>query len=107
MLKTQLILKKVISEDDWHTISHNLQYDFLQDGHFAELKHAELMRDRIALVNEMRDMVGKYFSVEYMRKNVLKQSESEIQEMDKQIKQEIDDGIIQNPMAQIQNEEKK
>ena len=105
LLKTQLILKKVISEDDWHTISHNLQYDFLQDGHFAELKHAELMRDRIALVNEMRDMVGKYFSVEYMRKNVLKQSESEIQEMDKQIKQEIDDGIISSPYAQADQDD--
>jgi len=100
LLKTQLILKKVISEEDWHTISHNLQYDFLQDGHFAELKQSEMMRERIQLVNEMRDMVGKYFSVEYMRKNVLKQSESEIAEMDKQIKQEIDDGIISSPFAQ-------
>ena len=100
LVKTQLILKKVISEEDWHTISHNLQYDFLQDGHFAELKQSEMMRERIQLVNEMRDMVGKYFSVEYMRKNVLKQSESEIAEMDKQIKQEIDDGIISSPFAQ-------
>ena len=100
LLKTQLILKKVISEEDWHTISHNLQYDFLQDGHFAELKQSEMMRERIQLVNEMRDMVGKYFSVEYMRKNVLKQSESEIAEMDKQIKQEIEDGIISSPFAQ-------
>ena len=100
LLKTQLILKKVISEEDWHTISHNLQYDFLQDVHFAELKQSEMMRERIQLVNEMRDMVGKYFSVEYMRKNVLKQSESEIAEMDKQIKQEIDDGIISSPFAQ-------
>ena len=99
LLKTQLILKKVISEEDWPTISHNLQYDFLQDGHFAELKQSEMMRERIQLVNEMRDMVGKYFSVEYMRKNVLKQSESEIAEMDKQIKQEIDDGIISSPFS--------
>jgi len=100
LLKTQLILKKVISEEDWNSISQNLQYDFLQDGHFAELKQSEMMRDRIALVNEMRDMVGKYFSVEYMRKNVLKQSESEIQEMNKQIKQEIDSGIISSPFGQ-------
>ena len=100
LLKTQLILKKVISEEDWHTISHNLQYDFLQDGHFAELKQSEMMKERIQLVNEMRDMVGKYFSVEYMRKNVLKQSESEIAEMNKQIKQEIEDGIISSPFAQ-------
>ena len=100
ILRTQLILKKVISEEDWNSISQNIQYDFLQDGHFAELKQSEMMRERIQLVNEMRDMVGKYFSVEYMRKNVLKQSESEIAEMDKQIKQEIDDGIISSPFAQ-------
>ena len=100
ILRTQLILKKVISEEDWNSISQNIQYDFLQDGYFAELKSAEMMRERIQLVNEMRDMVGKYFSVEYMRKNVLKQSESEIAEMDKQIKQEIDDGIISSPFAQ-------
>ena len=105
LLKTQLILKKVISEEDWNSISQNLQYDFLQDGHFAELKQSEMMRDRIALVNEMRDMVGKYFSVEYMRKNVLKQSESEIQEMDKQIKKEIDDGIISSPFAQADQDD--
>ena len=105
LLKTQLILKKVISEEDWHTISHNLQYDFLQDGHFAELKQSEMMRERIQLVNEMRDMVGKYFSVEYLRKNVLKQSESEIQEMNKQIKQEIDDGIISSPFAQADQDD--
>jgi hypothetical protein len=98
-------LKKVISEEDWHGISHNLQYDFLQDGHFAELKQSEMMRERIQLVNEMRDMVGKYFSVEYMRKNVLKQSESEIAEMDKQIKQEIDDGIISSPFAQADQDD--
>ena len=100
ILRTQLILKKVISEEDWNSISQNIQYDFLQDGYFAELKSAEMMRERIQLVNEMRDMVGKYFSVEYMRKNVLKQSETEIAEMDKQIKQEIDDGIISSPFSQ-------
>ena len=55
----------------------------------------------------MRDYVGKFYSVQYIRKNVLKQNDREMEDMDKQIKKEIDDGIIQNPMAQIQNEEKK
>ena len=105
LLKTQLILKKVISEKDWAEIQANLQYDFLQDGHFAELKQSEMMRDRIALVAEMRDMIGKFYSVEYIRKNVLKQSESEIQEMDKQIKQEIDNNIIQDPYAMADSEQ--
>jgi hypothetical protein len=105
ILKTQLLLKGIIAPEDWPSMQEHIQYDFLQDGHFAELKQSEMMRDRIALVNEMRDMVGKYFSVEYMRKNVLKQSESEIQEMDKQIKQEIDDGIISSPFAQADQDD--
>ena len=107
ILKTQLILKAVITEEDWHTLRDHIQYNFLQDGHFAELKNAELQRERLALANEMRDYVGKFYSVQYIRKNVLKQNDREMEQMDKQIKQEIDDGIIQNPMAQIQNEEKK
>ena len=84
-----------------------MHYDFVQDGHFAELKNTELLRERLALANEMRDYVGKFYSVQFIRKNVLKQNDREMEEMDKQIKQEIDDNIIQNPMAQVQNEEKK
>ena len=83
-----------------------MQYDFVQDGHFAELKNTELLRERLALANEMRDYVGKFFSVNHIRKNILKQNDREIESMDKEIKKEIDDGIIQNPMAQV-NEEKK
>ena len=107
IMRTQLVLKGIISEQDWHVVKDCIQYDFIQDGHFAELKNAELQRERLALANEMRDYVGKFYSVQYIRKNVLKQSNREMEEMDKQIKKEIDDGIIQNPMAQIQNEEKQ
>ena len=107
IMRTQLVLKGIISEQDWHVVKDCIQYDFIQDGHFAELKNAELQRERLALANEMRDYVGKFYSVQYIRKNVLKQNNREMEEMDKQIKKEIDDGIIQNPMAQIQNEEKQ
>ena len=100
LLRTQLILKGIISEDDWYTVRDSINYDFLQDGHFAELKQTEMLRERLALANEMRDYIGKYFSVEYVRKNVLKQNEREIEDMDKQIKKEIDDGIIASPTAQ-------
>jgi hypothetical protein len=76
------VLKGIIAEEDWYNIRDTLQYDFLQDGHFAELKHTELMRERLALANEMRDYVGKFFSVEYVRKNILKQNDREIENMD-------------------------
>src|SRR5210317_1051779 len=103
ILRTQLVLKGVIAEEDWYNVRDTLQNDFLQDGHFAELKQTELLRERLALANEMRDYVGKFFSVEYVRKNVLKQNDREIENMDKQIKKEIKDGIIQDPMAQVTN----
>ena len=97
ILHTQLVLKTVIAEEDWALVKDHLQYDFLQDGHFAELKNAEMLMERLRLANEMRDYVGKYYSVEYIRKNVLKQNAREIEDIDKQIKQEVDDGIIQVP----------
>ena len=103
ILRTQLVLKQIIAEEDWYTVRDHIQYDFLQDGHFAELKQTELLRERLALANEMRDYIGKFFSVEYVRKNILKQNDREIENMDKQIKKEIKDGIIQDPMAQVTN----
>ena len=100
ILKTQLILKNIIAQEDWYTVSQAIQYDYLQDGHFAELKDTELLRNRLDLAATMRDYVGKYYSVEYIRKHILKQNEKDIDDMDKQIKKEIDDGIIASPDEQ-------
>ena len=99
LLRTQLVLKGVIAESEWHKLRDNIQYDFLQDGHFAELKESEMLMERLRLADSMRDYVGKYFSVEYVRKQVLRQTEREISDIDKQIKKEIDDGIIAMPDA--------
>jgi len=101
ILRTQLVLKAVIAETDWHLVKDNIQYDFLQDGHFAELKDAELLMERLRLVAEVRDHIGKFFSVQHVRKTILKQTDKEIAEMDKQIKKEIDDGIISAPSDDI------
>ncbi len=87
-LKTQLVLKGVISIDDWPVIQANIQYDFLQDGHFAELKESEMLKERVALADGLEKYVGKYFSQEYIRKFVFKQSEKEIKDIDKQIGKE-------------------
>lgn len=87
-LKTQLILKGVIAEEDWTTIQVNIKYDFLQDGHFAELKESEMLKDRVLLADSLEKYVGKYFSQEYIRRFIFKQSEKEIKDMDKQIKAE-------------------
>ena len=61
----------MITDEDWHMLRDNIQYDFLQDGHFAELKESEMLMERLRVADSMRDYVGKYFSVEYVRKNVL------------------------------------
>jgi len=87
-LKTQLVLKGVISIEDWPVIQANIQYDFLQDGHFAELKESEMLKERVALADGLEKYVGKYFSQEYIRKFVFHQSEKEIKELDRQISKE-------------------
>ena len=97
ILKTQLILKGVISPEDWDDMKEHIQYDFLFDNHFNELKEQELMMQRINLATQMDPFVGKYFSIEYIRKQVLQQNEKEYKEIQKQMDQEIDTGLAMNP----------
>ena len=103
ILRTQLVLKAVITDEDWLIIRDVLQYDFLQDGHFAELKDSEMLLERIRLADSVRDYVGKYFSVEYVRKKILRQNNREIEDINNQIRKEIKDGIIADPMQQYQS----
>jgi hypothetical protein len=100
VLKTQLVLKGIITIEDWPNIKEHIQYSFLKDGYFAELKNAEMMRERIGLANEISPYVGKYFSIEYVRKNILQQSDEDIIDIDNQIADEIKKGIIASPEAQ-------
>ena len=97
ILKTQLILKGVISPEDWDDMKEHIQYDFLFDNHFNELKEQELMTQRINLATQMDPFVGKYFSIEYIRRQVLQQNEKEYKEIDKQMSGEIDAGLAMNP----------
>jgi hypothetical protein len=99
MLKTQLILKNIVTPEDWDKISDHIQFDFLYDNQFAELKESEMMNDRLGTLATIEPYIGKYFSVEYVRRKVLRQTDAEIIEIDKQIEQEIKDGIIPNPNA--------
>ena len=104
ILRTQLVLKKIIADEDWITVRDNLHYNFLQDGHFAELKESEMLIERLRLADAMRDYIGKYYSVEYVRKNVLRQNQREIEEIDTQIRKEVEDGIIATPQTDDPNE---
>ena len=94
ILKTQLVLKGIITIEDWVNIKEHIQYSFLKDGYFAELKNAEILRERLSLAQEVSPYVGKYYSVEYVRKNILQQTDEDIIEIDRQIAGEIKTGII-------------
>jgi hypothetical protein len=97
ILKTQLVLKGVITIEDWSNIKEHIQYTYLKDGYFAELKNAEILKERIGLAEMVSPYVGKYYSVEYVRKNVLQQTDEDIIEIDNQIADEIKQGIIASP----------
>ena len=104
ILKTQLLLKGVISPDDWPSIQEHIQYDFLADGHFSELKEAELLNDRINTLNQIEAYVGTFFSKQWVQRNVLRLTDIEIEEMQKQINKESgmdpEDGGINLPDSQ-------
>ena len=101
ILKTQLLLKGVIAPDDWPLMQEHIQYDFLQDGHFAELKDAELLENRIQSLESIQSYVGTFFSKEYVLKKVLRMNDADIDEMRKQIQRETEidpmDGGIDVP----------
>jgi hypothetical protein len=101
MLRTQLLLKNIVTPEDWNIMSDHIQYDFLYDNHFAELKEAELLTNRLTLVTTMEPYIGKYFSTEYVRKKILRQTDVEIIEIDGQIDDEIEKGILPDPNAQV------
>ena len=101
MLKTQLILKNIITPEDWEIMSEHIQFDFLYDNHFSELKDAELFNERLSMVATAEPYVGKYFSQDYVRRKILRQTDIEIIEQNELIKKEIESGIIPDPNAAV------
>ncbi len=97
MLKTQLVLKNIVTPEDWDEMSDHIQYDYLYDNQFAELKESELLGERLGILATIEPYIGKYYSQEYVRRKVLRQTDSEIIEIDQQIKSEIKKGIIPDP----------
>ena len=104
ILKTQLILKGVISLDEWDEFKEHIQYNFIADNYFSEMKEKEVMNERMALIAQMDPFVGKYFSVEYMRRYILKQTDAEFGEIDEQMQAEIEAGLVVPPaeIAQLE-----
>ena len=88
ILRTQLILTGVIAEEEWDAMKEHIAYDFLQDGHFAELRDAEILRERIEMLGTLEPYVGNFFSKRWVQKNVLRQTDEEIETMTKEIDDE-------------------
>ena len=103
LLEIQLVLKGNLTRNDWRKIKNEIYYDFPHDNYFTELKQAEVLRERLGLANEIDEYVGKYYSLSWVRKNVLQMTEEEIRDMDKEIKKEESDE--DSPMDTGQSDE--
>jgi hypothetical protein len=104
LLKTQLVLKGVVTLEEWDDIKEHIQYDFVADNYFSELKQQEIMNERMALLAQMDPFAGKYFSIEYLRRQILRQTDNELNEIDKQMEKEISSGKLIDPMEMQQME---
>jgi len=105
MLEKQVVLKQIMTIEDWNNIANEIAFDFAKDNYFTELKDGEILDNRINLARNMQDMVGKYYSQEWLRKNILQQSDDDIEEMDDQINEETNSGDPRWINTQIQQNE--
>jgi len=104
MLKTQLILKGVITVDDWELMEQHIQYDYLFDNHFTELKEIEMIGERLNLVERMQPFMGVYYSNDYIKRQILQQKESEIEEISIQIEKEKKSGeLMDTPVMPVED----
>ena len=92
VLKTHLVLKEIVTGEEFDKIKDFIQYEFATDNHFTELKEAEILRERLDTLGTISDYVGKYYSNEYIRKYVLRQTEEDIKLIDTQISKEAEEG---------------
>ena len=104
MLKTQLILKNIVTPEDWEIMNEHIQFDFLYNNHFSELKEVELFNERINVAATAEPYIGKYYSQDYVRRHILRQTDEEIIEQDELIEKEIADGVIPDPSIPVDPE---
>ena len=98
ILEKQLILKGIITSEDWKEFKTNFKYEYSEDNHFAELRNTEILRDRVSMLRDIDDYAGKYYSHEWIRRNVLYQTEEDIKEIDEQIVEEQDNPQYNPPV---------
>jgi hypothetical protein len=94
LLRVQLTLKGIIKENEWDEIESKIAFQFAKDSHFTELKESEILKDRLQTARDAEDFVGKYYSREWVRKKILRQTEDDVEQIDKQISAEQAAGLI-------------
>lgn len=92
LLKTQLLLKGIITRQDWDDWKEDIAFDYIEDNYFSELKYNEILRERFEMLAQLDEYIGKYVSNEWVRKNILRQSDEEIEEMKRQMEEEEKNG---------------
>jgi len=104
-LEKQLVLKGILTLEEWKIISQDIKYDYAKDNYFAELKEIEMLRERASILRDMDDFTGKYVSHKWIRKNVLRQTDDEMEINDEEMEQELDDPRYAAPIAPTGGEE--
>ena len=92
LLKTQLILKNIVTPEDWEKMAEHIQFDYLYDNHFAELKETELMNERLNVMVAIEPYIGTYYSRDYVKRKILRQTDEEIEEMAEEMLEENETG---------------
>jgi hypothetical protein len=103
-LKTQLVLKGICTSEEWEEFREKIYYDYKKDNNFAELRDAELLQNRLQILGTIDPYVGRYYSQEWVKKNVLQMTDEDIEEMNKQIEKE-PEPVPMGPNGQPMQEE--
>jgi hypothetical protein len=99
-LEKQLVLKGVMTLDEWEEFSKDVKFDFCHDNYYTELKELEIIRERLGVLNDLDPFAGRYMSHTWIRKNVLRHTDEEIEQQDQEMEQELDDPRYAAPVAQ-------
>lgn len=99
LLEKQLILKGILDPEEWAEVKDAIRYDFMKDNYFEELKQTEILREKVTMLRDIEEQIGKYYSREWVIKNVLFMSEDDMREMQKQIEKERKDGLYDDDIG--------
>jgi hypothetical protein len=105
LLRVQLILKQIVNSEEWDAIKQQIAFDYKHDNHFSELKEIEMNRERMSILNDVDQYIGKYFSKKWVQTSILRQSEEEIDQINKEIKEEGSDKELEDQQDQ-ENQQK-